>query len=78
MSEKLQVLFVCVANDSRSPMAEASLRLIDSEHFDAHSAGIQPSAIDPRAIEALEHAGIPAEACVANPSTSTKGNISTT
>ncbi|MDH4612408.1 arsenate reductase ArsC [Pseudomonas sp. BN102] len=60
MSEKLRVLFVCVANDSRSPMAEASLRLIDSEHFEAHSAGIQPGTINPRAIEALEHAGIPA------------------
>ena len=60
MSDKLRVLFVCIANDVRSPMAEALLRHTDSEHFEAQSAGVQPGAVDPRAIEALEHAGISA------------------
>lgn len=60
MSDKLRVLFICAANDVRSPMAEALLRHTDSEHFEAHSGGIQPGQIDPRAIAALERAGVSA------------------
>lgn len=60
MSDKLRVLFVCVANDARSPMAEALLRHLDSEHFEAHSGGIQPGQIDPRAVAALERTGVSA------------------
>lgn len=61
MNEKLRVLFVCMGNNVRSPMAEALLRHIDSEHFEAYSAGIEPIALDPRTLDALEHAGIPTE-----------------
>lgn len=61
MSEKSRVLFVCMGNNARSPMAEALLRHIDSEHFEAFSAGIEPIELDPRTLAALEHAGIPAE-----------------
>lgn len=61
MTEKRRVLFVCIANDARSPMAEALLRHTDGEHFEAYSAGIRPTAIDPRARGVLEHAGISAE-----------------
>jgi protein-tyrosine-phosphatase len=61
MTEKRRVLFVCVANDARSPMAEALLRHTDGEHFEAFSAGIHPTAIDPRARNVLERAGISAE-----------------
>ncbi|MNO57461.1 Protein ArsC [compost metagenome] len=59
MADKLKVLFVCIANDARSPMAEALLRHTDDQHFEAYSAGVQPTAVDPRAIDVLEHAGIP-------------------
>lgn len=61
MTEKRRVLFVCVGNDARSPMAEALLRHSAAEHFEAFSAGIHPRAIDPRAREVLEHAGISTE-----------------
>lgn len=61
MTKKRRVLFVCVANDARSPMAEALLRQTDGEHFEAFSAGIHPTAIDPRARSVLEHAGISTE-----------------
>jgi len=61
MTEKRRVLFVCVANDARSPMAEALLRHTDGQHFEAFSAGIHPTAIDPRARSVLEHAGISTE-----------------
>ncbi len=61
MSEKRRVLFVCVANDARSPMAEALLRHTGGDHFEAFSAGIRPTAIDPRAREVLERSGISTE-----------------
>lgn len=61
MTEKRRVLFVCVANDARSPMAEALLRHTDGQHFEAFSAGIHPTAIDPRGRSVLEHAGISTE-----------------
>lgn len=60
MSEKKRVLFICMGNDVRSPMAEALLRDMDSEHFEAFSAGIAPCGIDPRTSQALEHAGVSA------------------
>ncbi|MCY1268724.1 3-phenylpropionate-dihydrodiol/cinnamic acid-dihydrodiol dehydrogenase [compost metagenome] len=58
MDAKLRVLFVCLANDARSQLAEALLRHIDSEHFEALSGGVEPSTIDPRTLQTLEHAGI--------------------
>lgn len=61
MNEKLRVLFVCMGNNVRSPMAEALLRHADSEHFEAYSAGIEPIEIDPRTLDALEHAGVTSE-----------------
>lgn len=61
MTEKLRVLFVCVANDVRSPMAEALLRHSENEHFIAFSAGIEPGELDPRTVATLEHAGVSAE-----------------
>lgn len=42
MSQKKRVLFLCVANSSRSQMAEALLRHTDSEHFEVYSAGSAP------------------------------------
>ena len=58
MSDRLRVLFVCVANDARSLIAEAVLRHSGSEHFEAFSAGVRPTAVDPRTLTVLEHAGI--------------------
>ncbi|EIK51496.1 ArsR family transcriptional regulator [Stutzerimonas stutzeri TS44] len=61
MSQKKRVLFLCVANSSRSQMAEALLRHTDSEHFEAFSAGTAPTQVDPRTREALEHLGVSTE-----------------
>lgn len=58
MSDKIRVLFVCVANSARSLMAEALLRHTEDEHFAAFSAGTVPAKADPRALNALEHLGI--------------------
>ncbi|MGP0174593.1 metalloregulator ArsR/SmtB family transcription factor [Pseudomonas sp. NCHU5208] len=58
MSQKKRVLFLCVANSSRSQMAEALLRHLGHAHFEASSAGSAPTEVDPRTREVLEQAGI--------------------
>ncbi|MCE6976508.1 arsenate reductase ArsC [Pseudomonas frederiksbergensis] len=58
MADKLRVLFVCAKNDVRSLMAQALLRHTDSEHFEAFSAGLVASEVDPRTLESLDHVGI--------------------
>ena len=58
MAEKIRVLFVCANNDVRSLMAEALLRHTDTEHFEAFSAGLVASEVDPRTLDSLDHIGI--------------------
>ena len=67
MSQKKRVLFLCVANSSRSQMAEALLRHTDSEHFEAYSAGSAPTELDARALGALEHLGIATDGLYSKP-----------
>lgn len=58
MAFKARVLFVCTSNAVRSQLAEALLRHTDAEHFEAFSAGTQPTSIDPRTLEALEYLNV--------------------
>ncbi|WP_439885415.1 arsenate reductase ArsC [Pseudomonas syringae] len=58
MAAKIRVLFVCAKNDVRSILAEAMLSHTDSSNFEAFSAGLEPSEVDQRAVESLEHIGI--------------------
>ncbi len=51
-------------------MAEAFLRKYGSEHFEAHSAGLQPRGINPLTIKAMDEIGI-------NVSTQTSKDIKT-
>ncbi|PAU65743.1 low molecular weight phosphatase family protein [Pseudomonas sp. PIC25] len=60
MAYKIRVLFVCTHNAARSQLAEALLRHIDSERFEAFSAGMEPGEVDPRTLEALRHLAIDA------------------
>ena len=39
---KPRVLFICTGNSARSQMAEAFLRAYAGEHFEVHSAGVEP------------------------------------
>ncbi len=52
-----KVLFLCTGNSARSQMAEAILRQRAGEHFEAHSAGLEPKGIHPYTVRVLEEAG---------------------
>ena len=58
MSRPLRVLFLCVANSARSLMAEALLQHAGGGQYAVCSAGSQPGQPDPRALAALELAGV--------------------
>jgi len=58
MIMKQKVLFICVHNSARSQMAEAFLNDICGDHFEAHSAGLEPGTLNPLAVEAMREIGI--------------------
>ena len=55
---KQNVLFICVHNSARSQMAEAFLNEICGVQFEAHSAGLEPGALNPVVVEAMREIGI--------------------
>lgn len=55
---KPKVLFLCSENGCRTQMAEAFLRNMAGERFEAVSAGGEASALDPDAIEAMQEVGL--------------------
>ena len=61
MHKSTRVLFLGTANAGRSQMAEALLRSIDSEHFEAHSAGLDPVEMHPLTLQVLAEAGVSVE-----------------
>jgi len=55
---KCRVLFVCADNGLHSPMAEAMLNWLDSEHFEATSAGTIYGELHPLTVEVMKEIGI--------------------
>ena len=55
---KPRVLFVCTGNSIRSQMAEALLRALAGERFEAISAGTHPGALHPEAVATMREVGI--------------------
>jgi arsenate reductase len=55
---KQKVLFICVHNSGRSQMAEALFNDICGDHFEAHSAGLEPGTLNPLAVETMREIGI--------------------
>lgn len=56
---KLRVLFLCTGNSARSQMAEAFLRAYADEHFEVHSAGLEPKGhILPEVLMVMQERGL--------------------
>jgi len=56
--EKLKVLFICKDNSVRSQMAAAFLNRYFGDHYEAYSAGLEPSEINPYTKKVMEEIGI--------------------
>ncbi len=58
VNEKKRVLFICTHNSARSQMAEGLLRALYGDHYEAYSAGSEPSSVNLYAIKVMEEIGI--------------------
>ncbi len=55
---KKKVLFICIHNSARSQMAEAFLKNLCDERFEAFSAGLEPGKLNPVVVEVMQEIGI--------------------
>jgi arsenate reductase (thioredoxin) len=55
---KAKALFLCTGNSARSQMAEGYLRHVAGDRFEPLSAGVEPNAVNPLAIEVMHEIGI--------------------
>lgn len=55
---KTKVIFICVHNSARSQMAEAFVNHHYGDHFQAESAGLDASTLNPLAVEVMAEEGI--------------------
>jgi arsenate reductase len=55
---KKKILFICVHNSARSQMAEALLKNLAPDKFEVESAGLEPTELNPLAVEVMQEIGI--------------------
>ena len=55
---KKKVIFICKNNSARSQIAEGFLKAFFKNKYESYSAGIQPTSINPYAIEVMKEIGI--------------------
>lgn len=53
-----KVLFLCTGNSARSQMAEAFLRKLGGEKYEAFSAGMEPKGMHPLTVHVMKEIGI--------------------
>ena len=58
MSDKKKVLFLCTHNSAHSQMAEGILRAKYGDKYEANSAGVVATSVDPNAIRVMSEIGI--------------------
>src|SRR5437868_7036318 len=56
--KRIRVLFLCATNGVQSPMAEALLNRLGSEHFEVTSAGMDCGEMHPLTVEVMRGIGI--------------------
>ena len=56
--KKKKVLFLCTHNSARSQMAEGLLRAMYGDRYEAYSAGVEATKVNPLAIKAMKEIGI--------------------
>ncbi len=56
--DRKKVLFLCTHNSARSQIAEGLLRAMFGDRYEASSAGIEASSVDPRAVLVMKEIGI--------------------
>lgn len=59
---KQKVLFICQQNSGRSQLAEALMGMLYGDRFEAYSAGVEPSRVNPFALQVLAQKGVDASA----------------
>jgi arsenate reductase len=55
---KKKVLFICTHNSARSQMAEGFLNALHGDRYEARSAGVTPTKINPYVIKVMAEIGI--------------------
>jgi arsenate reductase len=58
MKVAAKVLFVCTGNSARSQMAEGFARSLGGTRVESHSAGVEPSRLNPVAVAVMQEKGI--------------------
>ena len=58
MPGSIKILFVCTGNSARSQMAEGFARHLGQDRVEAHSAGVEPSRLNPFAVAVMLEKGI--------------------
>jgi arsenate reductase len=56
--DKKKILFVCYHNSARSQMAEGLMKSIYGDSYEVYSAGVEATAVDPRAIQVMKEIDI--------------------
>jgi arsenate reductase len=56
--EKKKILFLCTHNSARSQMAEGLLQAMFGDRYEAYSAGVEATSVDPRAVFVMKEIGI--------------------